>query len=286
MIRWTMHQTIVRLGAISFCTLSAVAQSAPPADIPGYVHDLSRSKFNIGDNPIIEVDTTQLRRWRGTAGAWALEPANGWSMGILDGTAPTGPYILDETIQGERVKQYFVRAGLPADQVRDVRATFQVLGGAPLGASPQSATVELLSINSILTRNVQGIPVAESLAWAKMTVSGGVDMECVFWPTLDGAVVARALALAQKMTDPQMHAAFLAKLPGTIYRDGGVVIHHTDASVHATPATYVSYDVTLSSAGHAPMRHFDENGHEFQLPQEQATPPLKPPVLHPKGPMQ
>jgi hypothetical protein len=128
--------------------------------------------------------------------------------------------------------------------------------------------------------------VAESLAWAKMTISGGLDMECVFWPALDGAVVARAVTLAQKMTEPQAHAAFLAKLPGTVYRDGGVVIHHTDPSVHAAPATYVSYDVILSSAGYAPMRHFDENGQEFQLPQEQATPPLKPPVLHPKGPVQ
>jgi hypothetical protein len=94
------------------------------------------------------------------------------------------------------------------------------------------------------------------------------------------------VTLVQKMTDPQAHAAFLAKLSGTVYRDGGVVIHQTDPSVHAAPATYVSYDVTLSSAGYAPMRHFDENGQEFQLPQEQATLLLKLPVLHPKGPVQ
>jgi hypothetical protein len=197
-------------------------------------------------------------------------------MGILDAGAPTGPYILDEAIQGERVKEYFIKAGIPADQIRDVRATYEVVGGGPMNEVPQSTGLQLRNINSILTRSVKGIPVVESVAWAKMTTSGDVDMECVFWPPIEMKIVDRAVAFAQQMADPAAHAAYLSRLSGPVYKEGGIVIHHTDPSVHAAPTAYVSYDVTLTQEGPAAMRHFDENGREFRLPQEQSVPPQLP----------
>jgi hypothetical protein len=270
---------------ITLCVSSAAAQQsnaagpqgpaalAPPTTnvVRGYVHDISRSRFNIGQNVELELNAPALRRWRGSQGAWAIDPSNNWSMGLLDAGAPTGPYILDEAVHGERVKAYFIAAGIPAEQVRDVRATFEGFSGGPTSEGAMPAPVQLHSINSILTRSVQGIPVIESVAWAKMTTAGGVDMECVFWPAIDAQVANRAVAFAKQMSDSAAHAAYLAKLPGQVYRDGGVVIHHTDPSVHATPTAYVSYDVTLAPQGHAAMRHFDEGGMEFRLPQEEAV---------------
>ncbi len=265
------------LGAIAFCAscnsqhVEPVQLPAPPGAVAGYIHDISRSQFKIGQNRRIEVDRPTLRRWRGSNGAWAVDPTNGWSMGILDASAPTGPYILDEADEGQRVKAYFVKAGIPADQVRDVRATFEIEGGGPLNDPKLQANVKLHSINSILRRSLQGVPVIESVAWAKMTTSGDVDMECVFWPAIDGNVVSRAVTFARQMSDRTAHDAYLAKLPGQVFQDGGVVIHHTDSSIHSVPTGYVSYDVTLSPEGYASMRHFDENGKEFRLPQEQVT---------------
>jgi hypothetical protein len=279
------------VGPMVFCAISAAAPQANSAEPQnpaittteagrGYVHDISRSRFKIGQNTAVEVDTPMLRRWRGSLGAWAIDPTNNWTMGLLDATTDTGPYVLDEALHGELVKRYFIAAGLPADQIQGIRATYEVAGGGRVqdGSTP----IQLLSITSILTRAIKGIPVVESVAWAKMTIAGDVDMESVFWPPVDPNVVERATALAQQMAEPTAHAAFLASLPGHVYKDGGVVIHHTDPSVHATPTAYVSYDVTLAPGGHAAMRHFDENGVEFQLPQERLATPLPAAARPPK----
>jgi hypothetical protein len=275
MLTNTLRTAIPALG-IALVGVSSIATpqsgQSPSAPVPGYIHDLSRSRFKIGQQATVELDSPQFRRWRGSLGAWATDPTNNWSMGLLDATAPTGPYILDEAVHGARVKQYFIDSGLPADQVRDVRATFEGVSGGLADGAAASAPVRLHSINSILTRSVKGVPVIESVAWAKMTTAGEVDMESVFWPAIDSGVADRAAAFQRAMADKDAHAAYLAKLPGTVYRDGGVVIHHTDPSIHATPTAFVSYDVTLSAGGHAAMRHFDESGVEFRLPQEMPVP--------------
>jgi hypothetical protein len=214
-------------------------------------------------------------------------------MGILDADAPIGPYILDEMLHGQLVKKYFIEAGIPAEQIRDVSATYEVIGGGPMGTKPITTPVKLHSINSILTRILNGIPVVESLAWAKMTTSGQVDSECVFWPDIDTSVVEHAVAFAKQIADPDAHAAYLAKLPGRVVQDIGVVIHHSDPSVHASPIAQVSYDVRLetqeqlsvpstadkmgsSLRKHTSTRHFDERGNEFRLPHELAAADMAP----------
>jgi hypothetical protein len=242
--------------------LYAETTEAESSAYPGFVHDVSRSRFKFGSIPVLEVDTPNFRRWRGPLGAWALDRTNNLSMGILDADTRTGPYDLNEVTHGQDVRDYFVAAGLPEDQIHDVRATYQVAGGGRVG---QPSSVTLQSINSILTRSLEGIPVAESVAWAKMNAAGEVEMEYVFWPPIDKEIVARAVNFARKMADPVERATFLAKLPGTVYRDGGVVIHHTDPSVHAAPTAYVAYDVTLSPEGHVTMRHFDDTAQEFRM---------------------
>ncbi len=250
------------------------ARSAPSSvagTVPGYVHSLSHSKFRAGDNVAIELDGHGLERWRGGLGAFALDTTNGWTMAVLDATSPTGPYNLDEADQAQRVKLYFIGAGIPAEQVAAVGSTFIVAGGGAV-SDTTSKPPALESINSVLSRSVGGIRVVESFAWAKMTTSGDVDMEAVFWPSIDNSVVDRATAFATSMRDTATANAYRAKLPGTIYRDDGVVIHHSDFSIHSSPTAYVSYDVTLRPDQSAAMRHFDENGVEFRLPHELLTP--------------
>ena len=253
-------------------TGSAGAQRSA-AVLPGYVHDLSRSRFRIGDKPGIELEASTVRRWRGGGGAWVVDLTNGSSMGVLNAKTPRGDYILDEATQSQRVKAYFIEAGLPADQIHDVLATFEVGGGGAMNDATPPKALKLQSINSILTRRVNGVPVMESVAWAKMTTSGAVDMEYVFWPPINMEVIDRAAAFARRMAEPAERATYLAKLPGQAFRDGGVVIHHTNPSVHWAPIAYVSYDATLDENGSSAMRHFDENGNEFRLLHEQ-TPAL------------
>lgn len=264
------------LGAMPACSSSgppepagrAPTSTAPGPVLAGYVHSLGNSRFRIGQDVSLETSGPTLRRWRGTAGAFASDPTNGWSMGVIDAEASGEAYLLDEAVQSAMVKAYFVHAGIPETQIARVDASYV---GTSEGVVGEAATPKLESINSILRRSANGIPVVESVAWAKMTVSGQVEAETVFWPSIDMTVVSGAAALAAKMSDGAFRAAFIAKLPGHVYKDHGVVIHHSTASIHATPVAYVSYDVTLDASGTAAPRHFDANGLEFQLPHETAT---------------
>jgi hypothetical protein len=211
-----------------------------------------------------------MQRWRGSLGAFAIDPGNGSACALLDATSPTGPYNLDEASNANNVKSYFVSAGLPADQIGETQATYQ---SAMMGGQTAQATqtpFQLESITSIIRRRVAGVLFVESEAWATMTTSGDVDMECVFWPPIDRAVVNTAVAWAGTMTTASTHAAYAALLPGPVQQDIGVVIHHTDMSIHSAPKAFVSYDVLLGPQGHGAIHHFDQNGVEFRLPQEQA----------------
>jgi hypothetical protein len=248
-------------------------QTLAPITVPGHVHSLSQSAFRIGANVGVEVNLPTLQRWRGDNGAFALDPTNGWTMALLDANTPRGPYILDANDQALRVNSYFVSAGVPAEQISDVATTFHAEGSAQMGNGAPSPALE--SLNSILRRSISGIPVPDSYAWAKMTTSGQVDMESVFWPPIDSSVVASALALAQSLNDATSQAAFMAKLP-RVYKTAGVVIHHSDLSIHSAPTAFVSFDATIGSEATAAMHHFDPAGQEFRLPQELTAAPQPP----------
>jgi hypothetical protein len=229
--------------------------------IPGHIHDLSRSKFRTGDATKLEVNLPTLQRWHGSLGAFAIDPTNNASSAIPDASSPRGPYLLDVATHNQMVRDYFLGAGLPADQVADIQTLYFASG---TGGAGESTKPVLESINSRLTRVVGGVPVIESVAWAKLTTSGDVAMEAVFWPPIDAKIATQAATFAATLADSTQREDFLGKLPGGLSKEGSVVIHHTDASVHATPSAYVSFDIQ------GPVtRHFDMNGVEFRLPQEQ-----------------
>ncbi len=96
-----------------------------------------------------------------------------------------------------------------------------------------------------------------------------MDMESVFWPPISGDVVTAAVALAASLSGPTSHAAYLAALPGPVFRDGGVVIHTTTLAIHSAPVAFVAYDATIHAGSSAAPSHFDVNGAEFRLPQEE-----------------
>jgi hypothetical protein len=249
--------------------------------VPGYVHDLSRSLLRIGTGVTTEPNSGRLVRWRGSLGAFTLDPNSGWTMGVIDGTTPHGPYLVDEATHSATVKAYFINAGIPSNQVGGVYVDYGVRGGNALTDTTAASPTQLTSIISGLTRAIGGIRVAESFAWARVTTAGDVDMESVFWPPLDASIVSAAQSMAAKLSDPSAHASYLAALPGTVYGDNGVVIHHTSSAISSAPVAYAAYDVVLDPSPSAGVRHFDASGHEFRLPQETLSlPPSGPKIRH------
>ncbi len=250
---------------------NAVATVTAPVSasvVGGYVLDVGHSKVRIGANPALEISAPQIQRWRGDLGAFATDPTNGWSMGMINARTSQGPYVLDAKTQATMVTAYFAAAGLPQDQVGAVETMFEATAGGPMVGAKGHRGMSLHSLNTILRRKVRGVRVADSMAWAKMTVTGETDTEEVFWPPLSLDVVNAAAAFLAQMANPSAHAAYLAKLPGAVYQDVGVVIHHTGPATHSAALAFVSYDASLSPAAEVPVRHFDVNGVEFRLPDE------------------
>ena len=246
----------------------ATRQAAAP--IPGYIHSLAVSKFRIGQSPAIEVDSPTFRRWRGSLGAFAVDQSNGLAMGVLDATSSTGPYVLDTPTHEQMVQSYFISAGLPANQVGPVLTTYMVGGGGAMAATSSTGS-QLTGLTSTVSRVVNGIRIMDSWAAARIKTTGDVDWESVFWPPIDGDLVAGALAFATSMADPVAHSAFMSALPGSVRSERGVVIDHTRPGQHYAPVCYVSFDVFIGPDTSSGERHFDASGTEFKLPQEIET---------------
>lgn len=121
---------------------------------------------------------------------------------------------------------------------------------------------------SHLGRAVDGIPVAESTAWARINDDGDVVSEEVRWPSIPASVVAEAKAVSHLVEDEGARAALhrLIGLPGT----GRVVIHHPTWSGGPSFTPFASYDVVDAPGGvvdaRARTRHFRRDGSEITVP--------------------
>lgn len=254
-----------------------LAATAVAAVIPGYQHTLAQSRFRIGTPVAVDENDAHIERWRGPFGAFAVDPSNFAAMGIPDADAPVGPYGLSESAHNALVLAYFENAGIPANQIAGVHATSTMTGGGSASDPSSSMPTANVSFNTVLSRSINGIPVVDSVAWAKMNTNGDVDMETVFWPDIDATVAAGAAALAAQLADPTRVAHYKSTIGAASTDTGGVAIRHSTYTVHQPVTCYVSYDVVLAgSALPRTTRHFDVNGVEFRLPQEMVSVPSTP----------
>lgn len=133
------------------------------------------------------------------------------------------------------------------------------------------------SFTSVVSRQIGGIPVPESFAWATINADEDVVEESVFWPDVPANAIADARALVAMLTDASKVAAFKANLPAGLagaQSEGGVAIHHSPCTPGRKFAAVASYDVLerLKPAS-GRERHFDIGGHEliFDFERSQAV---------------
>ena len=154
------------------------------ATVPGYAHALSRSRFAIGGNRR-EKSEFGLQKTIGDYGVFATLPATGWTMGIPNGDAPTrsvAALSASADVHNQAVKDYFLGAGLGASQIGSVTAHASVYGmKGPQGASGPTP-LKFANYSSVLSRSIDGIPIAESFSWAIKKANNDVVEEAVYWP--------------------------------------------------------------------------------------------------------
>jgi hypothetical protein len=197
------------------------------APLAGAAYDITKSRFAFGSTPT-EDDASGFVRWVGVDGVVAIEQSGG-ELGILNGGAPEAnlpDWSDDPTALATHVTAYFATIGVSACQV----------GGAQVDGGSGGRTIAL-------ARSVDGINVAESLAYARLDNQDQSTSEGFYWPTIPADVVTSARAFHAKLADPTELVAYKAKLPADAQGDGFVNLHHTSSSSTSPFAAAATYDV-------------------------------------------
>lgn len=242
------------------------------SDAPGYQHTFASSRFKPGHS-LYEKQDLGFAKTVGDQGVFATFAHNGAVLATPNSGSPSLSVAAPEGgAEGHnaRVVEYFVGAGLPKNQIEAVGASAeQFLSGGPDGTRAE----RFVAWYTVVRRHVSGIPVWDSVAWARINVDGDVVAETVYWPVISGAVLQEAEALKSALSDPAQAEALSEKLPKGATGPGKVVIRHTSFAHRGAFWARAAYDVGYKSGGFSVTRHFDSTGKEFKTPEELQTYP-------------
>lgn len=248
----------------------ATASGSPSArneivGVAGYQHTLAHSRFPVGTGAIVK-DEFNMHKVVGSEGVFATR-ASGMATALAnsDSAARRGTPIGDNAAHNDAVRAYFVSAGLPADQI-DAIQDFEVVSVPATSSDVASVQRTVQFRRSMITRRVQGIPVPDSYAWARINSDGTVVEEQVYWPAIPSDTLGKALALAANLSDTSTSAALEARLPP--HRKGkGLVIRHSPGEWDKEFFADAVYDVVQQGPMPAVL-HANEAGVLTTLPFE------------------
>lgn len=232
---------------------------------PGYRHAPSKSRFALGAGLSTEQSGTYTRL-RGTNGVIATTQS-GATAAILDASAierviGRGPLTRDPSVHTKEAVNYFVSAGLPADQLGATSTnTLMTNGGDTSGANVGTTPGVFRAYFTVIDRAIDRTPVEGSHAWVAFNADGEAIGEEVYWPDIPQSPIVEAAALRASV-DATRLASLKAKLAdSTKYRDGVVTIHHT-------PFTADQFEVFVSIDFHGvgvPSHYLRADGSEARF---------------------
>jgi hypothetical protein len=253
-------------------TSSAVVAAPVGSQLPGYRHSPSASKFRLGAN--VRSDRVfEFDRVVGDEGVIAIG-RHGVLLGVPNADAPstkTAPYSNVAAVHDARVLRYFKEAGLPEDQVGPTHVTTVIEAtGAVSDALNGPVKPHLVGYNTVIDRQVQGVRVAGSYAWARFNANDEVVSEEVFWPELPAKLVEQAETLKVALTSKSARTNLAEKLPVEFKDQAGEVVIHHSPHFQDQFETFVSVDFQTTKAAE---RRFGLDGSEFRFAFE-ASPAL------------
>lgn len=224
-----------------------------------YVHGIAASKFPVGKG-VTEKDEFGMHKFVGDQGVFATRPT-GLSLGLTNATAAVrqhpGPLPGGASAHNQAVRDYFVNAGLPADQIGSVDIMPAMSVNADLVNNKQFDP-KLEFYFSIIRRQVAGVPVRDSYAWARINLDGAVVDESVYWPQIPPSAIADAKDLTKTLADKVAATNFLSKLPPN--KAGQLVIHHTPGEWTGAFEATATYDVPDDNPDFKATIHYNANG--------------------------
>lgn len=241
----------VVLFAASLLALACGSEVEEPAsqEWKGYLHTADKTGFPLGTD-FETVEEAGYLKLIGDNGVFAIDQTNGSAMASPDANAPVlqQPPLGPAEVHGARARSYFEAAGIVASQI----------GGVQTNAGSGA-------YYSLLERAVDGIAIADSVAWVRFNAADEVVSEAVYWPAIPSNVVEDARALTKTLASPASAAAYKAKLPaGLGDAEGAVAVRHTDFTWRKAFSAVAVYDVVDGST----VRHFGPSGEEVKLANE------------------
>jgi hypothetical protein len=244
-------------------TRVALAQS-----FPGFRMLPQRTHFPL--EKAVQEETSGMTKLTAANGVFAVL-RSGMTFGTPNSDAPSRakPALTsDAAAHNARVLAYFSAAGLPSEQIAGVQAhatMHQALD--PTKPQPDYTSKPVFDwYSSVISRQIEGVKVLGSFAWARFNVDEEVVSEGSYWPEVPVEVLERAHAFQ----DVVAAGGFQAKLPQSFASQSGeVVIHHTPGDLPLELKFVVAYDVERSlDHGMSRAIHFDESGKELVLEHE------------------
>lgn len=233
-------------------------------DIRGFKHPVSNSRFARGTTLATNVRANGFIQETVGSDGMFITWGNGFTSGIPNAAAPSKsarPYAMRPEPHDQRVLAYFLASGLPREQVGSVRATASVQQTGSVADGPNPP--ELIGFTTVIHRQVDGLPVRGSFAWARFNANDDVVVEQVWWPDLPLAPVSEAKSLRSKLSDPVQSSAYRAKLPASLASvPGEVVVHHAGPFGHGW---YAAATFDVAKQDEQEVRSFDSAGNEVHF---------------------
>ena len=242
--------------------------STSTSALPGYTHLLSNSRFAMGTDQVSRTEFG-MDKVVGSEGTFATFPLTGMILAVPNANASSkqvARYPGSGADHNSAVLAYFVGAGLPQDQVGSVDVHSRVSGSIQADAPLTTSTPQLVAYTAYVTRQVGGVKIVDSYAWARLNSNGDVVTESVYWPEIPASVVNDAASFAAVFMDPSATASFYASLPADVEaRTGTLYVHHTSGYWTGAFEAVTTFDMVEPSGR---LRHFTQAGTEYRLAAE------------------
>lgn len=260
-------QPIAAAAAVS-ADPAAAAYDPPagPGDAAGFVHVIALSLFHLtAQNSVQEGSVAKVL---GSDGVFATNKVTGASRALRNADSPVltrPPLTQSAAAHNARVLAYFKAAGLPQDQIRDAHVLTHMMSGGP--ASERKAVPTFLGYTTVITRQIEGLPVPDSFAAARFNADDEVVEEWVYWPTIPASAIAEGKAIAALAGG----AAGTSRLPARFRgAPATATIRHTDfadeSGFRAFGSLDVQYGKDVNGGYRGGTRNFDINGKEIIHP--------------------
>jgi hypothetical protein len=238
-----------------------------PGDAAGFVHVFANSRFHLTSQNARQ--ESSVAKVVGDDGVFATNKVTGASRALRNADSPVlkrPPLTQSADAHNARVLAYFKAAGLPQDQIREAHVLTHMISSGP--SSEPHVTPTFAGYATVITRQINGIPVPDSFAAARFNADDEVVEEWVYWPTIPSRAIADASAIATALVGG---SGLRSRLPARFRTAPAIAaIRHTDfadeSGFQAFGSLDVRYEKDVNGGYRGGTRNFDINGSEVIHP--------------------